>query len=298
MTKSTLFIVLFLFIISEHSSFLIKTHFRSDSFSVLSIFCRSFKGLNIIKETTKKKMALQCFGKDQEENGVEEDKDDEAFQIMKNEIDMIINDYTGEETGKEVKEMKTIDERILGVQRDSPVLKRTIAISSILLGSLFHFAQPSQSINPVALLHTMEKESIGLADAVCNGKPTVIEFYADWCESCKELAPTMRAMELKYRNDMNFLTVNGVNPQNAPLVSAFGVDGIPHTSFVDQDSQVLTALVGAVPPKIMENQLKALRSHKPLPYDGLDAFATQDSHFLVDKTKDNNVCVANSLGSN
>ena len=63
--------------------------------------------------------------------------------------------------------------------------KLVTVLGSIALGTgifLFQHYQPSSS---VALLKTMEKESPLLQTALCNGKPTIVDFYADWCENCK-----------------------------------------------------------------------------------------------------------------
>lgn len=118
--------------------------------------------------------------------------------------------------------------------------------------------------------------------AVCNGKPTIIDFYADWCESCKVMAPSMRSVETQYKDRINFISVDGSNSKNgefwatprfsrsrsmslitsflftADLVKMFRVDGIPHLAFIGSDQEVKTALVGSVPKPILKDQITAL----------------------------------------
>ncbi len=96
----------------------------------------------------------------------------------------------------------------------------------------------------------------------------MIEFYADWCQSCKEMAPVMRSMELQYADRVNFITVNGVDQRNYDLVRKFKVDGIPHVAFLGSDHELKTSLVGAVPKGIMKDEIEALVSGSEIPYLG------------------------------
>ena len=159
---------------------------------------------------------------------------------------------------------------------------KLIAVAAAVFGaSLFFFNKGQVGVNGIALLHAMENDSTPLAQAMCNGRPTVVDFYADWCESCKAMAPTMREMEIRYKDKLNFVTIDGTKPGNADLVDKFKVDGIPQIAFVTPGSrgaEVLTNLVGAVPKNIMKEELNALLAVKDktmiqgdeLPYLGFE----------------------------
>jgi len=163
--------------------------------------------------------------------------------------------------------------------------KKIIALASSLLATFIFLFQRNQPVNAVALMKEMEKDSIPVKEALCNGKPTIIDFYADWCESCKVMAPTMRELESKYGNNINFITLDGTDPNNSEFVSRFKVDGIPHVAFITPQAEVKTALVGAVPVKVLVSDIKALIKNEELPYEGYDAFEDL-SHFpFKDLTK-------------
>ena len=137
----------------------------------------------------------------------------------------------------------------------------------------------SQSI---ATLRAMERQSLPLPVALRNGRPTVVDFYADWCENCMVMAPRVAALERQYGERVNFVTLNGDDPlgDNDALVSLFRVDGIPHFAFISGNGDVETALIGDVPVAVFAAELNALLESSgpllhPLPYLGYDAFASK-----------------------
>eukprot|EP00752_Nemacystus_decipiens_P011426 g10147.t1 len=134
---------------------------------------------------------------------------------------------------------------------------------------------PAQA-NPVILLRAMETSSAPLATALTNGKPTVVDFYADWCENCKVMAPSMREIEEQFKNQINFVVVDGTAEKNFDLVDAFRVDGIPHLAMVSADGEVETAIIGTVPKDVVVDDIKALLAGRPLPYKGFDMFEGED----------------------
>lgn len=70
-------------------------------------------------------------------------------------------------------------------------------------------------------------------------KPSVIDFYADWCAPCRKIAPIMDELSILYKNQVNFYKVNvdfekelaslhGI--RNIPVVMLFPINGEPQMS--------------------------------------------------------------------
>lgn len=61
-------------------------------------------------------------------------------------------------------------------------------------------------------------------------KPCVIDFYADWCGPCKQVAPIMEEMAEKYKNEIVVYKINV--DKETELAGAFGIRSIPTILFV------------------------------------------------------------------
>lgn len=61
-------------------------------------------------------------------------------------------------------------------------------------------------------------------------KPAIIDFYADWCRPCRQLAPKLQEVADRYADQLVVYKVNvDENPQ---LAARFGVQSIPMVLFV------------------------------------------------------------------
>ena len=60
---------------------------------------------------------------------------------------------------------------------------------------------------PDAELETLEGEAVSLLDYVEPGKPTLIEFWASWCEQCEALQPQLDAVQARYGDEVNVVAV-------------------------------------------------------------------------------------------
>ncbi len=116
------------------------------------------------------------------------------------------------------------------------------------------------------LLSTMAEDAVPLEVALGNGKPTLMEFYANWCTSCQAMAPDVESLKQQYGDRVNFVMLNVDNSKWLPEVLSYRVDGIPHFVFLNQDGQAVAQSIGEQPRSVMEANLVALASSEQLPY--------------------------------
>ncbi|CAN0911895.1 Thioredoxin-like protein HCF164, chloroplastic [Linum grandiflorum] len=105
-------------------------------------------------------------------------------------------------------------------------LNRRIAVGSGVAGiGLFLFRRLDFGVS----LKDLSAAALPYEEALSNGKPTVVEFYADWCEWEQEL-------------------------------DEFGVEGIPHFAFLDRDGNEEGNVVGKLPRRYLQENVEALAS--------------------------------------
>jgi thiol-disulfide isomerase/thioredoxin len=136
-----------------------------------------------------------------------------------------------------------------------------VAAASVGLALVNYFYQFTHPLSSLQLLSNMQHDhapETTLQLLGNNGKPTMVDFWAPWCENCKQLAPTLYQIQQQYGKDVNFVMVNGDDPSAWPLIEAFGVDAIPHMALVEADGTVDTALIGPVPKAWLDADLQVL----------------------------------------
>jgi len=151
--------------------------------------------------------------------------------------------------------------------------RRATAVAAVITGIAMHIFWTTSPTSPLVILTSLEKMSPPLQTALSNGKPTMIEFWADYCKDCQYMAPGMSRLHAEYSNDVNFVLLDGNKPENQEAVSKFRVDGIPHITFVEPDGKTIdTTLIGLIPKDVVRANLEALKAHQEMPYKGVDLF--------------------------
>ncbi|NMG08896.1 thioredoxin family protein [Brasilonema sp. UFV-L1] len=117
-----------------------------------------------------------------------------------------------------------------------------------------------------ATLSQLDKQSTPLEVALTNGKPSFVEFYADWCTVCQKMAPDIGQLEQQYAGKVNFVMLNVDNTKWLPEMLQYRVDGIPHFVYLNQKGEAIAQAIGDQPRTILSSNLEALVADSPLPY--------------------------------
>jgi cytochrome c biogenesis protein CcmG/thiol:disulfide interchange protein DsbE len=141
-----------------------------------------------------------------------------------------------------------------------------IALASSASGASGQPAQPADVSAPAFSLpvlgHSGQRVSIGQY----SGRPLIVNFFASWCDPCKTETPLLakfyRAEKGKVAlvgldendvlgNAMSFTRADGVSypvgwdPQFG-IASAYGVNALPQTFFLDASHRIVDRIFGAV----------------------------------------------------
>jgi len=144
-------------------------------------------------------------------------------------------------------------------RRDRVVLLAIAALLALLV------AWQRGALAQQAPLEAMARRSPELSTALTNGTPTVVEFYADWCESCRAMAPAMEGIERQQRGHLDVVLLNVDNPRWQPELERYEVNGIPHLELFDAAGSNRGRSIGARSGPELEALTAALLADQPLP---------------------------------
>ncbi len=82
------------------------------------------------------------------------------------------------------------------------------------------------------------------ADVIKSEKPVLVDFWAEWCGPCVQIAPAIEELANEYKDSLTVVKVN--IDENPETPAKYGVRGIP-TLILFKDGEIAATKVGAAP---------------------------------------------------
>jgi len=143
------------------------------------------------------------------------------------------------------------------------VQKAVLLVSAVVLAVVLFLLR--NGLSTESPMDQLARRSLQPEVALSNQKPTMLEFYADWCEACREMAPAMLETERRTSGRMDVVLVNIDNPQWQDLIDRYEVNGIPQLNLFGATGQLRGRSLGVRTPQQLEALSTALITNTPLP---------------------------------
>ena len=151
-----------------------------------------------------------------------------------------------------------------------------VIISLILFRNLF--------FQSTYLLKSFGEFSVDPEIAFENDKPTFLEFYAEWCEVCKEMAPKVSSLKEEHEKNINFVFLNVDNQKWDSYIRKFDVNGIPQINLFDRNGNLESTFIGKQEELKIRDSIDKLESETKSPEDVLNP-----EFSVIKENKSNNV---------
>ncbi len=91
------------------------------------------------------------------------------------------------------------------------------------------------------------------ADVLTSTKPVLVDFWADWCGPCKQIAPILEEIYAEHGSKLSIVKLD--TDSNPGMTARYGITGIP-TLNVYVNGEVVKQIVGAKNKRLMLRELE------------------------------------------
>ena len=92
-------------------------------------------------------------------------------------------------------------------------------------------------------------------DIIKEKKPTLVDFYADWCAPCKAMNPILKSVKSKMGDQIKILKIN--IDKNQAVANKFNIRGIP-TFILFQSNEIKWRKSGLLEENALLEELKKI----------------------------------------
>ncbi|MCK9871851.1 thioredoxin [Nocardiopsis dassonvillei] len=89
-------------------------------------------------------------------------------------------------------------------------------------------------------------------EVLSSDKPVLVDFWADWCGPCKQMAPVLDKLAEEYGDKIEVVKIN--TDQNPETPRSYNVLSLP-TMNLYKDGEVVKQIIGAKPKRLLEKEL-------------------------------------------
>ena len=174
---------------------------------------------------------------------------------------------------------------IVQSENREPIFKTNLKIMLVLIISIVIISMllfKNLFFKSTYLLKSFGELSVDPEIAFTNSKPTFLEFYAEWCEVCKEMAPQVSSLKDEYEKDINFVFLNVDNQKWSNYIQKFAVNGIPQVNLFDKKGNLISTFIGK------QEEIKIRNSIDQLEKEAESEEKILSAEFSVIKENNNN----------
>ncbi len=93
------------------------------------------------------------------------------------------------------------------------------------------------------------------AEVLKSEVPVVVDFWAEWCLPCKQIAPIVADIAVEYEGRAKAAKMNVDTDQN--VAASFGIRSIPMLLYF-KNGELVDQLIGTAPKRVVTEKLDAL----------------------------------------